>query len=469
MSGALLLDILHWAAPPASGALLGFLLGRFVLARIVSVTLARRSAVLGSAIQNAAAADQGSGESGFLAMRAASLLPAEGTDPARRLEGAIAGFVGGLLGSRQTIYAVRNAVSKLVATVSARGAGETAQQIGVQAFLADHVFAALAREGARTRIAESAARLVSERAAASMDDEVIHALSDVVDSAVPDAAEAVVRWLRSAETRSDLAERGRELLPRILQELTDLQRLFLGAAQLDRRLNEKMPEIVDLTVAALEKMVRDPRQQARVAGVFADAAQGWRSSLHTDGAESGGLESPAGAAHDRRQKLARAVSRLVDQFLASLEDPSERRRLAARAVARLQEDHRTLGSFVRDAVGLQEQEIVERISNVVLRTLTAPQAARGAASRLVDLVAARVREQPDITLAAVLGIGDTARQELEGLLRTAVADLVRRRLPTLLDGPVPRRWLQRLLGASGAAAGLLAGAGVDLLRAWGLS
>ncbi|HTO21498.1 MAG TPA: hypothetical protein VMQ10_03400 [Spirochaetia bacterium] len=394
-------------------------------------------------------------------MTAASLLPAEGTDLARRLEGTVADVLTGVLGSRQTIYAVRNAVSTLVAGVAARSVGETARQLGMETLLSLNALPALAAPGSRAKVSAAAGRLVSERAGAAMDDRVISGFSDVVQSAVPDAAEAVVRWLRSEETRAYLAERGRELLPRIIGKLTDLQRLFLGAAQLDRRLNERMPEIVDETVAALEKMVRDPRQQDRVAGIVSDAARGWWDSLGVPG-------DGAAVAQDRRQKLSRAASGLVDGLLARMEDPSERARLAARISARLLEDHRTLGAFARDTLGIREHDIVERTSDLVLRFLTSPDAARGAAARLLQLVLGRITEQPEITLGAALGLGDPARREVEETLRSVGAGLVQRTMPWMREGP-SGRGLDLLLGAFGAAVGLVAGAGADLLRAWGLA
>ena len=460
MSGGVALSILHWALPPVAGALLGFVLGSLLLGRVTRAVLRGRFSRVGSA-SGPADGSPVSSDSGFLAMTAASLLPAEGTDLARRLEGTVADLLTGVLGSRETIYAVRNAVSTLVAGVAARSVGETARQLGIETFLSLNALPTLAAPGNRAKVSAAAGRLVSERAGAAMDDRVISGFSDVVQSAVPDAAEAVVRWLRSEETRTYLAERGRELLPRIIGKLTDLQRLFLGAAQLDRRLNEKMPEIVDETVAALEKMVRDPRQQDRVAGVFSDAARGWRDSL-------GGLGEGGAVAQDRRQKLSRAASGLVDGLLARLEDPSERARLAARVSARLLEDHRTLGAFARDTLGIREHDIVERTSDLVLRFLTSPDAARGAAARLLQLILGRMTEQPDITLGAALGLGDPARREVEETLRSVGAGLVQRTMPWMREGP-SSRGLDLLLGAFGAAVGLVAGAGADLLRAWGLA
>jgi hypothetical protein len=264
------------------------------------------------------------------------------------------------------------------------------------------------------------------------------------------------------ETRNDLSIRGRELLPRILEKLSDLQKLFLSAAQFDRRLNEKMPEIVDETVRALEKMVRDPQQQKRVAAVFADAARGWRDSLVA------GPAAPGQPANERQQRLSDAVASLVARFLDRLEDPSERETLARRAAVRLEEDRRPLGAFLREQAGLREQEIVESVSDRVLRVLTGPQTARDLAGHLYGLLVSRAGEDPDATIGSVLGIDDARREELDVMLRSAVPRLVARALPAILEQWSSRRGMDLLLGALGAGLGVAVGIALSLLRLAGL-
>jgi hypothetical protein len=450
--------LLSWFLPPACGALVGFLFGRLVFPWITRALILRSR----ERITHAVAERSDSFASGILAMRAASVVPAPGSPSSRKLEETFAGMLTTILGSRGTIYGVRDAVGKLVAGLSAQAVGDTARKLGIERLLSEKILGALGAERSRAAISAAAGKLVAERAGTAVDDEVIREISKVVDSAIPEAAEAVVRWLHSAETRTYLSERGRELLPRILEKLTDWQKLFLSAAQLDRRLSEKMPEIVDETVLALEKMVREPRQQERVVAVFSDAARGWRDSL---------LVSPVAAGlalNERQQKLADSISRLVDRFLARLEDPAERAALAARADARLDEDRRSLGAFVRDSLGLGELDIVEMISDRVLRVLTSPQTAKSLGAHLVGLIISRANEQPDATVGSALGIDDLRRQELEGMLHSAVPGVMERALPQVLDAPETRRGVGGLLGALGAAAGLLAGVALSVLRVIGV-
>lgn len=458
MTGGIAHEVLSWLLPAACGALIGFLLGTFVLGRVA------RAAVRGSRTRIARTVSEQAGSLGsrILGLRAAAAVPAPGSPSARRVEEAIAGVLAGILGSRGTIYAVRGAVGKLVGGLAARGVSDVARELGIERLLSDKILAALATQPNRKSIAAAAGAIVAGQAGTAVDDTVIRGLSGVVDSAVPEAADAVVRWLRSPETRDDLSVRGRELLPRILEKLSELQKLFLSAAQFDRRLDEKMPEIVDETVRALEKMVRDPRQQKRVAAVFEDAARGWRDSL---------LVSPSGPGrpwNERQQKLSDAVSSLVERFLDRLENPEERETLAGRAAARLENDRRLLGTFLREQAGLREQDIVEAVSDRVLRVLTSPQTARNLAGSLYGLLLSRAAEDPDATIGSVLGIDDAQREELDAMLRSAAPGLVERALAAILEARSSRRGMDLFLGACGAGVGLAVGFALSLLRFAGI-
>ena len=302
----------------------------------------------------------------------------------------LAGAVNRLLSSRETIYAVRDLVTGLVGAFAARPMAEVWQKAALRDVLSRRLLPALAEEQRRTAIATFAGVLVAGRAGQALSDGVISEVTAVVQSAVPQATDALLDWLESAETREELSARGRELLPRILEKLSDLQKLFLTAGQFDRRLNEQMPEIVDETVRVLRRMILDPRQQQRLLDVFSTAARGWRDSLLVTGpAEAGGPAAP-------REKLARAAEALVDRFLATLEDPAQGQRVASEAADRAEADTRTAGAFARETLGVQESQVVDLISANVLRLLTdrstAQTLARAGAAQLGELLPRLTRD-----------------------------------------------------------------------------
>jgi hypothetical protein len=320
------LGILAWILSSLCGALIGGFLGWFVLGRFALFVLLRNSASV---------------ERGLRSM----------------------------LGSRPAIYAVRDTVSKTVDAIAAMKVKDVAETLGLSVLIEEKLLPALAREESRRAAALAAGTLVAEQAGAALGDDALMEAAGVFKTYVPSAADAVVGWLRSPETRAYLSERGRELLPRIVGKLSDIQKLFISAGQFDRRLSENMPGIVDDTIQAAEKMLRDPRQQEGIVRLFFGSAQGWRDSL---------LVTPTGpprAWSEPRQKLADAAGGILNRFMARLEDPRARHEVAERAAAGLAEDRRSLGAFAADLLGVRDSEITDILSARVLNFLVRPETA----------------------------------------------------------------------------------------------
>jgi hypothetical protein len=374
-----------------------------------------------------------------------------GSDAAERLQAVLAAALGGILGSRETIYAVRDMVGQLVSGLSARPFVDVWKDLDLQNLLSDRLIPALSDEKRRKAIAQASGTLVARQAGLALSDELVGELSGLVRTAMPQASDALVRWLESPETRAELSEKGRELLPRILETLSDLQKLFLSAGQFDRRLNEKMPEIVDETVRTLEKMIRDPVQQERIVGVFSEAARGWRDSLPDK----------------TRAALADVSAHLVERLLGSLADPEQRRRIAALAGARLEQDRRTLGAVARDTFGIREQDAAEMICDRVLRFLTSPSTAADLSHRVLDLLVPAGSDAGLKTVGEMLHLDASGSRGLEASLRAALPRAIEHVLPSVTYTIARSAPAVSVLGALGAGAGLCAGLVVIAMKAFG--
>ena len=456
MNPSALTALLPWLLPPACGAFAGYVFGRLVLSRLVPSLIARSR----PSLDGPAALRVDELSSWVLAVPLARIVPEEGSPAALSLERTIADFLTQILGSRGTIYAVRDAVSNLVAGYASRNVGEVSLALGLPALLSGRVLPALFHESNRKTISRAAGDFLAEQAGAALDDEVLREVSGIFESHVPEAADAAVRWLRTPETRAALSERGRELLPRILEKLSDVQKFFITAGQFDRRLNEKMPEIIDETILAVEAMLRDPVQQKRIVGLFLDSASNWRDSLlATD---------PAPQLKDSRKKLSEPAARILSRLLARLDDPHSREIIGQRAGVRLQKDRRTLGAFFRDVLGVQDSQIVEAISSLVLSFLTRPESAREIAQRLCALLVSSAKEHPDATVGSTLGFDGERKRRLDASLRARVPRAAQRLAPVIMpavgEALASSRRFGSLVGLFGAATGLVVGLLVMFLR-----
>jgi hypothetical protein len=382
-------------APPLVGLLLGLLVawcaGRIVLRRVIPRALARPVS------------------------SAASLFP---SGISAWLEPGLKSLLSRAFSSRDFIYAVRDLVSRGVASVSSVKVRDLAGRIDLQGLFTGRLLPQLTRD--RESIARSVAAGLGGGGAKVLSDEFLDSLPLLVEPLVPSAAGRIVTWLKSPETRATLSLRGRELLPRILEKLSAMQRLLVSAGQFDTRLDEKMPEIVDETTATLEKIVKDPREQRRLLWLLVDIVRDWRSA----GGEA--IAAP-----------------LVAQILKGLEDPETSKRLYDGIASRLFAGEPTLGRFARQSFGIQDGDAAELLSAQILTWLSKEETVSLLARQASALASRLLAESGGATLGGIL----PADLDVQARLRKAI-------LPWIL--------------AVGAGIGLLGGLAQLLLRALGL-
>jgi len=82
----------------------------------------------------------------------------------------------------------------------------------------------------------------------------------------PSLAKALLHFLNQKTVKSELESRGRVFMRDAIGEMNTLQRFFISAAQYDRTLAERMPEIIDKFIARIEEMTLEVESRNRFAG-----------------------------------------------------------------------------------------------------------------------------------------------------------------------------------------------------------
>ena len=315
--------VLPWAAPPLIGAFVGFaaalLVARFVVKR----------AFAGNRIQDAA------------------------REAIRRL-----------VATPSFLHETRQWISKAVSIACSLRMSDVLTKLRVKPFLVDTVFPALAGVETRTALARAAAEAVHARQQPLLSDRVLEDASGILGQQLPVVIERVIEWMESAEMRDTMAARGRELLPQILEKLNVMQRFLLSAGQFDKRLDEKMPEIVEETLQALERVLREPAQQHALRDRMLLAVKDWRE----------GKSAPADTAI--------LVTQLVQGYLEGLAEPGAKERVDKSLEEFLTSGGQSLGVFLRKHARLSEPEMADRLANSALRWLSAPRTAELLSSRI---------------------------------------------------------------------------------------
>jgi hypothetical protein len=437
--------LFSWGAPPLLGALIGYAASRIA----VGVILRRVAApgpsgaalprALGGIVSRALRAEdrlrafaqsQGSARAigstvsrltdAILSRPVGDLLRAATSDPALSPRDLVTRAVKRLLASRQLIHVVRDVMSRIVASLGARPMREVIEAVGLESLVTERIIPRLAAEPGRASLSKSIAAFLGDRAAGLVSDDVLEEIPRLLTPLVPDAVDAIVQWLRAEETRAYLAAQGRELLPRILEKLNALQKLFLSAAQYDRRLTEQMPEIVDETVLTLERIVRDPAQQRRVLELARGIVRDWRDGLGVRRIE-GGRE----LANETRLKLEESAARIMERLLRMGEDPERRRSLYAGLLAALRVDQQNLGGFIRQTAGVTEADLVDALSTALLTWLTRD----GTAEKVgTALCAALPGIGSDSALRDILHVDAAGKAGMDA----RIVSLLQRIIPTVL-------------------------------------
>jgi hypothetical protein len=261
-----------------------------------------------------------------------------------------------LVATPRFLHETRQGISSQVASLFALPLKDVASRAGAARFLAEHVLPLLARTETRVAVAQAAGSAVRLHGQSLLTDDLIQGISQPLGRQLPVVVERVIEWMESGPMRDTMAARGRELLPRILEKLNIMQRFLLSAGQFDKRLDEQMPEIVEETLQALERIMRDPVQQRAVRERILLAIQDWR-----DGPTAG-----MDAALPARQ--------IVDRYLESLGKPEARQVAYQRLDDFFTKDGLTLGAFLGRYAGLREDRVSDSVANAVLEWLSRPQA-----------------------------------------------------------------------------------------------
>lgn len=442
MNDGVLHTLLIWVGPPALGALVGWLFalvaarlflrrltaphsgfgvrGRAAIARSLAKVAAGVSAkeALRGMIRSERTAEQVSRAVSAVTQRlaATSVSTVGAFVAAFPLQETLGRFLKGLPGSRAAIYAVRDLVRNVLEGLSARRMEEVAQQLGLGALLRDVLLPFLGSEANRGTLSASLGSIVAGQAGSVLSNELIEELSAVIDPYVPAVADKLVLWLQSAETRAYMAEKGRVLLPQILEKLNVVQKLLIGAGQFDRRLNEKMPEIIDETVKTLESIVRDPVQQRSIIRLLIKAGEDWRDGLLVIRME------PGSASTDQRRQLGQAVAHLSERLLGLLEDGETRASLAAALESWLMGGSQTVGGFLR-ALGVQDADLAESLAAKALSWLMKPETAQSISRQAAHVLTKLLEENATATVGDVLMLDASRKKAVDGFLSSLVVKL----------------------------------------------
>lgn len=253
-------------------------------------------------------------------------------------------------------------------------------------------------------------------------DEVISEIAKAMVGIYDPTLEHILQWLNRPEVRRDLSVRGKTLMRRVLDKLTVVQRFFVTAAQYDRQLEEKMPEIVDDIIGLLDDAGRDPANKERVIQAGIDAMKRIQSQGIREAAEIGRLNIP------------QIFEKVLNHIAGLVERPEVRSHVVDSVEQAIERNaHRSIGELLQSVGDLSREDARRYILSAVDEWLQR----EGTTERLAEELRAavhRFRERLQReSLQRILRIPTRQKQRIDSVATRQVAQLVERRLPHFLE------------------------------------
>jgi uncharacterized membrane protein YheB (UPF0754 family) len=327
--------------------------------------------------------------------------------------------------SRSFIHGVRTLMAQGVRHLSGLTLGEVLGTARVGPILMDRLLPLLAAPENRRRIAGSVRRWLEERRtdgeplAGLVPAELAEALAGLARGLLPSLLEALFRWLEQEETRAELHVRGKRLLRDVLDKLNLLQKFLITAAQFDRRLEQKMPEIVDDALGSLRDYAFKEETLDELRRVIQEALERWRQKPAAE--VLGGL----------RPEL---VAELLERGLSGLQAEDLRRRLADGVERWLErQKERTLGELLQRVLRLPEQELVDFASTRLLGYLSRREASQAIVAEVVAFSHRFLEEHENDTIRQLLRVDASIDSRAGAFLSRQLVRIIDERLPTLIE------------------------------------
>ncbi len=242
--------------------------------------------------------------------------------------------------------------------------------------------------------------------------------------------ERLMQWLRSEDIRSELIIRGRVVLERILSRLNVFQRFLVTAAQYERSLRDRMPEIIDDLTDTLDRTLKEPRNRDRIVNALLDLLRDIRTRQ---------VVTVLLQRDERKDEAATRISRSLSEVLERFTIPQELGALGERFLRSNGESR--LEDAARSLSGLGPEAIAERIVTLVSEWLEVSGGADAVAGRVVEL-GVGFFSRGDRPLSAILQIDVAAKTKLDEFVTRRLSAILVRKTPELVEALDVRRLVE---------------------------
>lgn len=353
-------------------------------------------------------------------------------EPNSRLSGLIEELVSGLLSrflrSQGFHDAIHSMIERLLRRAEEKRLGEI---LGDEELLQERIRTGVDRvitqERVHAVVVETGERFVARHVQENtplrrvLTDEIMGEIARFLMGIYDSALDHLVSWLRRPDIRSELNTRGTFILRDILDKLNVWQRFFVTAAQYDRQLSDRMPEIVDDLIQRLDDAGREPQNKERVIRGILDGLRKWQDR---------GL---ADIQYTVNVDLQAQSRRVLERIAASLNSDSVRQTVSGK-VQQWVEAHReqSIGEIAGNLLSLETDELIAWSQRRAAEWLEREDVIERIQEEAVALVRRSLTGSTESSLGEMLAVQQGQKTEVTELVAENVEDFVDRKLPDIV-------------------------------------
>ncbi len=226
----------------------------------------------------------------------------------------------------------------------------------------------------------------------------------------------ILEWLQTDSMRTQLEGSGRGLLREILGKLSVFQRFLVTAAQYDRTLDAKMPEIVNDVLTSIKETVSDESTRKKLLDAITENMERLR----------GRTIGEVNLSYDLTSRLAKVVESAQNTIARNPAGDS------LKAVLRMvlnRLEQRSIESFLENAFSVKDAS--DYLSELVLSSVqdSADRISRAAVEHLSEIV----DSGGHTCIGDFLGLTDESKQKLDRSLSSMAERALEDRIPSILN------------------------------------
>ncbi|MFO8064610.1 MAG: DUF445 family protein [Spirochaetia bacterium] len=231
----------------------------------------------------------------------------------------------------------------------------------------------------------------------------------------------LLEWLRRPDIRGQMESRGKVILRNILDKLTFMQRFFVTAAQYDRQIEERMPEIVTDLVKTVERAGWEPENKARVVESIGDALRKVRSQGFADAVGKSRLDLSSRAHH------------LIDEIADMLERETVQTRLVDALISVIERyEGKTVGELLESISSRDLESIAVEITDRLEGLIHPENTSASLVGEAERILKAYTSDFGELTLGEIIGFGESEKERVDSAVAEGLTSLVENRLPQLV-------------------------------------